>query len=181
MTDILQRQAEAAANGMSHSLWAEIHGDKVAVHDPLGAHSFRKINANANRVVRLLRERGLKEGDAVALLCSNRGEWVEVLSACLRGGYRLTPVNWHLAPEEVEYIINDCDAKALFAEPRYPAGLSADAPGVTLKVAIGGEADVFEPYERLLKDFDGDDITDPSLGSTMLYTSGTTGRPKGVY
>lgn len=181
MQDLLQRQTEAVAKGMSHSLWAEIHGDKIAVHDPLGAHSFRKINDNANRVVRLLRERGLKEGDAVALLCSNRGEWIEVLSGCLRGGYRLTPVNWHLAADEVEYIINDCDAKALFAETRYPAGLNANAPQVILKVAIGGEAEGFEPYETLIEGFDASDITDPTRGSTMLYTSGTTGRPKGVY
>ena len=79
MQDILERQAAAAANGMSHALWAEVHGDKIAVYDPLGTHSFKKINANANRAVRLLRERGIKEGDAVALLCSNRGEWIEVL------------------------------------------------------------------------------------------------------
>ena len=181
MEDLLQRQSEAAAKGMSHALWAEVHGEKVAVHDPLATHSFRKINDNANRVVRLLRERGLKEGDAVALLCSNRGEWIEVLSGCLRGGYRLTPVNWHLAAEEVEYIINDCDAKALFAETRYTAGLTANAPQVSLKVAIGGEAEGFEPYEALLKEFDSSDITDATRGATMLYTSGTTGRPKGVY
>src|SRR5277367_6805953 len=134
MPDLLERQMAATANGMSHALWAEVHGDKIAVHDPLGTHSFRKINASANRIVRLLRERGMKEGDAVALMCSNRGEWIEVLSACLRGGYRLTPVNWHLAADEVEYIINDCDAKALFAEARYPSGLNANAPQVTLKV-----------------------------------------------
>jgi long-chain acyl-CoA synthetase len=181
MQDILQRQTSVLATGMSHSLWAQVHGDKIAIHDPLGTHTFRKINENANRVVRLLRERGLKEGDAVALLCSNRGEWVEVLSACLRGGYRLTPVNWHLAADEVEYIINDCDAKALIAETRYPSGLAAKAPALTLKVGIGDAAEGFEPYETLLKGFDGSDITDPTLGSTMLYTSGTTGRPKGVY
>ena len=55
---------------MSHSLWAEVHGDKVAIHDPIGQRTFTEINQAANRVVRLLRERGLKEGDAVALLCS---------------------------------------------------------------------------------------------------------------
>ena len=120
MQDMLERQTAAAANGMSHSLWAEVHGDKIAIHDPLQTRTFRQINDAANKVVRLLRERGLKEGDAVALLCSNRAEFVEVLSACLRGGYRITPVNWHLNADEVEYIINDCDAKALFADTRYP-------------------------------------------------------------
>ncbi|HEY2709736.1 MAG TPA: AMP-binding protein [Caulobacteraceae bacterium] len=178
---LAQQQMEAAAKGMSHSLWAKLRGDKVAVYDPLGQRTFHQINEAANKVVRLLRERGLKEGDAVALLCSNRAEFVEVLSGCLRGGYRLTPVNWHLNADEVEYIINDCDAKALFAETRYPSGISAKAPQLTLKVSIGEDAASFEPYTKLLAEFDGGDITDPSPGSNMLYTSGTTGRPKGVY
>jgi long-chain acyl-CoA synthetase len=104
-----------------------------------------------------------------------------VLSACLRGGYRITPVNWHLNADEVEYIINDCDAKALFADTRYPSGLAAKAPQVRLKVSIGEDAEGFEPYVNLLSQFDGSDITDPTAGSSMLYTSGTTGRPKGVY
>ncbi|MGH6956081.1 MAG: AMP-binding protein, partial [Caulobacteraceae bacterium] len=179
--DILERQQQAAATGMSHALWAELKGDQVAIYDPTGETTFRHINEAANRVVRLLRERGLKEGDAVALLCSNRHEFVEVLAACLRGGYRLTPVNWHLNADEVEYIINDCDAKALFADTRYPSGRTAKAPQVSLRISIGGEADGFEPYETALAPFDSSDILDPTPGSTMLYTSGTTGRPKGVY
>src|SRR5271169_2197830 len=140
MQDLLQRQSEAAANGMSHSLWADLKGDEVAIHDPIGTRTFRQINQAANKIVRLLRERGLKEGDAVALLCSNRAEFVEVLAGALRGGYRLTPVNWHLNADEVEYIINDCDAKVLFCEARYPSGLSANAPAVTLRIAIGDDA-----------------------------------------
>jgi len=55
MQDILERQTAAAANGMSHSLWAEIHGDKVAIHDPIQTRTFRQINDAANKVVRLLR------------------------------------------------------------------------------------------------------------------------------
>src|SRR5580658_4880622 len=168
MTDILERQVAAASKGMSHSLWAELKGDEVAIHDPLGVRTFGQINEAANKIVRLLRARGLKEGDAVALLCSNRAEFVEVLAAASRGGYRLTPVNWHLNADEVEYIINDCDAKALIAETRYPSGLSAQAPQVTLKVSIGDDADGFEPYAKLLGQFDGSDILDPTPGSSML-------------
>jgi long-chain acyl-CoA synthetase len=181
MSDLLERQSQAAVSGMSHSLWAELKGDEVAIHDPIGTRTFRQINEAANRVVRLLRERGLKEGDSVALLCSNRAEFVEVLAGALRGGYRLTPVNWHLNADEVEYIINDCDAKALFADTRYPSGPAAKAPGLTLKISIGDDVEGFEPYARLLDAFDASDIADPTPGSSMLYTSGTTGRPKGVY
>ena len=84
MSDLLQRQTEALAKGMSHSLWAELKGDEIAIFDPLGRTTFRHINEAANKIVRLLRERGLKEGDAVALLCSNRAAFVEVLAGCLR-------------------------------------------------------------------------------------------------
>src|SRR5580658_5636913 len=161
MSDLLERQAKAAMSGMSHSLWAEVRGDKVAIHDPIGTRTFKELNKAANQVVRLLRERGLKEGDSVALLCSNRAEFVEVVAATQRGGYRLTPVNWHLNADEVEYIINDCDAKALFAETRYPSALTAKAPAVTLKVSIAGDWEGFERYEALTPEFDASDILDP--------------------
>ena len=181
MADLMERLTAAAHVGMTASIWAELKPDAVAVHDPIGQRTFGEINANANRVVRLLRAQGLKAGDAVALLCSNRAEFVEVLAAALRGGFRFTPVNWHLNADEVEYIINDCEAKALFADTRYPAGLSAKAPEVRVRISIGTDAQGFIPYAGSIAAFAGDDIDDPQLGGAMLYTSGTTGRPKGVH
>jgi long-chain acyl-CoA synthetase len=181
MPDLTERLHSAAAAGMTASVWAQEKPDAAAIYDAEGAHSFFDVNANANRIVRLLRAHGCKPGDSVALMCSNRVEFVEVLCATLRAGFRFTPVNWHLTADEVEYIINDCEAKALIAEPRYPAALSAQAPGVSLKVAIGAPAEGFLPYAETLSPFDGSDIDDPLLGGAMLYTSGTTGRPKGVY
>ncbi|HEY2051224.1 MAG TPA: AMP-binding protein [Caulobacteraceae bacterium] len=181
MADLMERLTAAAHVGMTASIWAELKPGAVAVHDPIGQRTFGQINANANRIVRLLRSHGLQAGDAVALLCSNRSEFVEVLAAALRGGFRFTPVNWHLNPDEVEYIINDCEAKALFADTRYPAGLSARAPEVRVRISIGTDAEGFIPYAGSIEAFSGDDIDDPILGGAMLYTSGTTGRPKGVY
>ena len=181
MGDLTARLMEAAFTGMTASVWADVKPDEIAVIDPIGQRTFLEINANANRIVRLLRAHGVVAGDAVALLCSNRAEFVEVLSACLRGGYRITPVNWHLTEGEVEYIINDCEAKALIAETRYPAAMSAQAPLVKVKVSIGEDAPGFLPYARTLAGIDGADIDDPVMGGAMLYTSGTTGQPKGVY
>jgi long-chain acyl-CoA synthetase len=181
MQDLGQRLIEAASRGMSASVWAKEKPDVVAIHDPIGTRTFFEINANANRLVRLLRGHGVKAGDAVALLCSNRAEFVEVLAAALRGGYRITPVNWHLNAEEVEYIVNDCEAKALIADTRYPAALQAKAPDVRLRISVGEDAPGFMPYAASLASLDGGDIEDPVLGGAMLYTSGTTGRPKGVY
>ena len=181
MPELVDRLIESASKGMTASVWAQEKPDAIAIHDPIGTKTFGEINANANRIVRLLRAHGIKAGDAVALLCSNRSEFVEVLSASLRGGYRITPVNWHLNTDEVEYIINDCDAKALIAETRYPSALEAKTPNVALKVSLGADAEGFLPYAKALEGLDPSDIDDPTLGSQMLYTSGTTGRPKGVY
>jgi long-chain acyl-CoA synthetase len=181
MQDLTARLMDAALTGMTASVWADVEGDRVAVYDPLGTRTFAEINEAANRIVRLLRAHGLKAGDAIALMCSNRAEFVEVLSAALRGGFRITPVNWHLTTDEVAYIINDCEAKALFAETRFPAALAARTPAVEVKISIGADAPDFIPYAEALAGQDGSDIADPVMGGAMLYTSGTTGRPKGVY
>lgn len=182
-TDISARIAAAALVGMPLAVWADIQPDKTAVVDPDGTeHSFAKVNANANRLVRLLRARGLKPGDAVALVCSNRAEFVEVLAATTRCGLRLTPVNWHLKPHEIAYIVTDCEAKALIADAGVAAVAEAAAqiPHLAARLAVGGSIDGFERYDETLDLYDGNDIADPVVGYRMLYTSGTTGRPKGV-
>ena len=182
--DLEDRLNAAAANGMTMAVWADLKPDATFVHDPDGkTTTFGEVNAAANRIVRLLRQHGLKAGDAVALVCSNRAEFVEVLAACSRGGWRITPVNWHLTTDEIAYVISDCEAKAVFCEQRVAASAAAVAqcPGVVAKVAIGGPIEGFLDYAKALAPLDGSDIADPVLGNAMMYTSGTTGRPKGVY
>src|SRR5204862_7192582 len=112
--------AEAAATtGMTTAMWANLQPDKPAVICPDGTvTTFAEVNARANQIVRLLRGAGLQAGDAVALVMSNRHEFIEVQAASRRGGFRLTPVNWHLNVDEIAYILNDCEAKAVFGEAR---------------------------------------------------------------
>ncbi|MEO8112897.1 MAG: AMP-binding protein, partial [Phenylobacterium sp.] len=182
--DLDARLAAAQMTGMTLAVWAEAKPDKPFIHDPDGrTRSFGEVNANANRIVRLLRQAGLREGDAVALVSSNRAEFVEVLAATLRAGWRITPVNWHLTADEIGYILKDCEAKAVFCEARVAASAAAVAlaPNVEVKVAIGGDIPGFQDYDQALAGLDGSDIDDPVLGNGMMYTSGTTGRPKGVY
>ena len=179
----MEQLRDATANGMVAAVWAELKGDDPAVYDQYGSKSFNQLNDAANQIVRLLRAHGVVAGDAVALLCSNRAEFLEVLLACRRGGYRFTPVNWHLTAEEANYVINDCEAKALFGETRFPAVEIAakDAPQLKLRVSIGAPTPAgFLDYATELAKQDASNITDPQLGGQMLYTSGTTGRPKGV-
>ena len=169
--------------GMTIAPPCRTQGDKAARVDPDGrSRTFIEVNRNANRLVRLLRGAGLKAGDAVAVVLSNRGEFIELRAAAMRGGFRLTPVNWHLNADEIAYILNDCEAQAVFGEPRiaaFPAAM-AQAPSVKLKVAVGGGIRASSTTTRRWP-LDLHDIADPVLGNQMLYTSGTTGRPKGVY
>ncbi len=179
----LERLIGHANVGMVSAFWAALKPERVAIWDRFGEHSYAKVNAQSNRLARVLREEGLKRGDGVALFCTNRAEFVETLNACRRSGLRVTPVNWHLAADEIAYILNDCEARALIAETRFETLRAAvhRAPGIGLKLTIGGEADGFEDFDDALAGVDGTDLDDPLLGSQMLYTSGTTGRPKGVH
>jgi len=179
------RVDEAAAVGMQPAVWAQLQPDRIAVYDYTGRNrTFGELNNNANRISRLLRNAGLKTGDAVALLCSNRAEFCDVLLAALRTGMRLTPVNWHLTADEIAYIVTDCEARALFADIRVAqaaATAASQCPDLALKISIGGTISGFGTFESALAELNGSDIDDPVRGYTMLYTSGTTGRPKGVH
>jgi long-chain acyl-CoA synthetase len=172
-----------ASVGMVSAFWAKKKSDRIAVRDRFGTRSYAEANANANRLARVFRGAGLEPGDGVALFCTNRAEFIETLNASRRVGLRLTPVNWHLAAGEIAYILQDCDARALVAETRFDTILKAEkeASNLVLKLSIGGVAEGFLPYERTIAEMSGADIEDPQIGSQMLYTSGTTGRPKGVY
>ena len=173
-----------AMEGMAPAFWATRQPDKVAIYAMPGAtRTFGDLNAQANRIARLLRAHGLGPGDSVALVCPNRAEFADVLFGCQRAGLRMTPVNWHMTPEEIAYVIDNCEAKALFADAGV-TGVDQAArlcPGLVVKVAIGGGLSGFLDYDDALAGQSGEDIADPVRGHTMLYSSGTTGRPKGVY
>jgi long-chain acyl-CoA synthetase len=179
----LDRLKESADRGMLASFWAHDDPDRPAVISEAGDRTRAEVNANANRLVRALRACGVREGDGIALMCANRPEFFETVAAARRAGLRLTTINWHLTGDEAGYIVDDCEATAFVADARFAtvARRAADlAPRLRAPIAVGGAIDGFESWEALLAPESGDDIADPIVGSTMLYTSGTTGRPKGV-
>jgi long-chain acyl-CoA synthetase len=144
-----------------------------------GDRTFAELDAEANQLVRALRRRGLTAGDGVAVLCGNRAEFVVVWAACSRAGFRLTTVNWHLTPAEAAYIVDDCRARAFVADATHGESVPA-AEGTEVRIAVGGAIDGFEAWDDVLAVEPTDAVDDPTLGSAMLYTSGTTGYPKGV-
>lgn len=175
---------EAAAKvGMTLAWWARNDPSRLAIVSERGSRTFDELNARANQLAGALRDRGLQPGDGIAILCRNRPEFAEAYAAGLRSGLRITTINWHLTAEEAAYIVDDCEAKAIVAD----ASLGVVAKGildgvqrVVAPLAVGGDIDGFENYETALGEQSTQDPAEPVLGVTMLYTSGTTGRPKGV-
>src|ERR1039458_9157700 len=126
---------------------------------------------------------GLRPGDGVAVLLPNGGAALEIYLAALQGGWYYTPINWHFAPPEIAYIVADSEAKAFFVHERYGAAgtAAADLAGLPVSARLGyGRVPGFMPVADLLAGQPATVPADRVAGSTMHYTSGTTGRPKGV-
>jgi long-chain acyl-CoA synthetase len=110
--------------------------------------------------------------------------FVETYYGCQRGGLRLTTVNWHLTADEAAYIVDDCEAKALVTTSdlaEIAAACLARAPRCKVALVEGGGLEGGESFEQAIADEPDAPLPEVAPGTTMLYTSGTTGRPKGVH
>ncbi|MGH0031460.1 MAG: acyl-CoA synthetase [Myxococcota bacterium] len=166
---------------------AEKTPDRVAIinGNGEGTETFGELEQRSRRFGHLFRKRGLSQGGCVAVLMENTDpSFHDIYWACQRVGLYFTPVNWHLQEEEVQYIVDNCDADALFASPAFgelAARVAPRCPKLRMKVATGGEIEGFEPLGNALADAPEDAaLDDQREGSVMIYSSGTTGRPKGV-
>ena len=159
-------------------------GDATAIVDDLGGISWRGLGERVNRWIGLLAGRGLGRGDRIACVLGNRRETFEVLLACLHTGITAVPVNWHLTEPEIAYILNDSGSKALVVEPAYApvAAAAARAADSGTALLVLGDRDRcgFAAAEPYLAAADAREPARQCCGALMLYTSGTTGHPKGV-
>ncbi|OBJ18432.1 acyl-CoA synthetase [Mycobacterium colombiense] len=146
-----------------------------------GAISFGELHARSRRVAAALHQVGLRRGDGVALVLPNRPEFFEITWGAQLSGLYYTPVNTHFLPDEVGYVIHDSDAKAVFVDasmPELAAHSRESNAAVIARIAVGGPLPGWRCYEDAL--VAAGDAPPASDGSEMLYSSGTTGRPKAV-
>jgi long-chain acyl-CoA synthetase len=145
--------------------------------------SYGDLERRSVQLAHVLHEAGLRPGDVVALLTENNLRAMEVYWAARRSGLFISAVNYRLKPDEVAYIVNDSGAAALVVSAVQAGTATAIAdqtPGVKLRLAFGGQVPGYGSYEDTIAAASPTPPDDQPHGATMLYSSGTTGRPKGV-
>jgi long-chain acyl-CoA synthetase len=170
----------------SIGLWniAKEQPERTAVIGPDGRkQSYAELAAAANRYGRGLQAMGLEPGDSIVMLLPNGLEVPEVYFAATQIGLYIVAVNWHLTGPEIAYLLEDSGAKAFVAHERF-AEVATDATvrsGLDEKARLAvGRVPGFRPLEELGAGQPDEPPDRRTTGAPMLYTSGTTGRPKGV-
>lgn len=164
--------------------YAAVDPDAVAVVEPDDAVTTRGVLLRrVNRISNALLARGLELDDRVALLVRNSVEYFDWSLACGQLGLHLVPLNYHLVPDEIAYIVDNSGAKIVAATESLldVAATALDLVGYQgERVALGGSAPGFTTLSTFLGDAPDAAPSARTNGGAMLYTSGTTGRPKGV-
>ncbi|WP_029433078.1 AMP-binding protein [Blastococcus sp. URHD0036] len=159
---------------------ARRHPDRPAVvRADGGVLRFAALAARVNAISRHLRALGLRTGDAVAAVVPNGPEYLELVLATSQVGMYFVPVNRHLSAPEVAFVVGDSGARVLVAGAGSAAALPADVLP-THRFTVGGTAAGWRPYAELGAGHPSAEPEDRTAGQVMAYTSGTTGRPKGV-
>jgi len=145
--------------------------------------TYRQLDERSNRIAQMFRARGLKPGDHIAILMENNPRFYEICWAAQRSGLVYTPTSSRLTAAEVDYIVGDCGARLIVTSKALAATaaeLRSLMPGVSTRLMVDGAIEGYESFEAAVAAFPATPIADEVAGQDMLYSSGTTGRPKGV-
>jgi long-chain acyl-CoA synthetase len=146
--------------------------------------TYRELDDRSNRLAQLFAAAGLGFGDHIAICMENNARYLEVAWAAQRSGLYFTPINYHFNADEIAYILDDCDARA-FVTSTYLGDTLAELDdkipaAVETRLLVGGHGDGYDSYEDAVAKFPAEPITEELEGHAMMYSSGTTGRPKGI-
>jgi len=165
--------------------WAAEDPDRLAIvmHGSGQSMTFAELHAEAARIANLYRSLGLQVGDHMAFCLENRLDFLALAWGAIYAGLQYTAISSRLTAEEISYIVNDCGAKVFVTSP-YKAEAAADLLTSTAQVearfSVGGPLAGHAPFEDAVAAQSADVPDDAVEGQDMLYSSGTTGRPKGV-
>ena len=141
-----------------------------------------EIQTGGNRVARALDRAGVGQRGNVAVLLPNVVEFLWTYRGCAWSGRRFTPMSWRWSADEASYVVDNCEADVVIAHSRFAdiARQAAAALPAERRISVGGSIEGFVPFEEFVAGCSPAELDQPLAGDTMLYTSGTTGRPKGV-
>jgi len=145
--------------------------------------TFAQLNESSRRLAIYFRAQGLQRGDHIAVLMENLPDYFVVCWAALRSGLYFTPVNWHLTPDEISYVVEDCGAKALITscmQMKTAQAIVGTNPRITVRLVAGLAQGTFASLQAILDAEPSTTELDECEGQSMFYSSGTTGRPKGI-
>lgn len=156
---------------------ARVHAGSIAIEYRDQRISYGELLGRVERASAMLADQGLGRGDRIALLSRNRLEYFEIELAAANLGVITACLNWRLSSRELAYCVELVSPKLLIVEPDLAASLTSPAKPDWRVIEFGSH------YERLLATYDGRSnppLAEPEDGLVILYTSGTTGLPKGA-
>ncbi len=177
------------------SQWAMIRPTATAITSDDVSITYLELSKRINKLVDFLLSVGIRKGDRVAVLLHNRKEYIEIFFALSKLGGIIVPLNWRLASSEIQFILQDSGATAIFFEPEYLESIEGFRKHINMEVCVccigphdPGVTDIppwaVEYESALSRHRDGDPEIEETAGDTdphiIMYTSGTTGQPKGA-
>jgi len=174
--------------GQNLKINAKKYPEKIAIKDCRRSFTFPQLNQRTNQLAHSLLGLGLSKGDKVAVLLENCIEIVELYQATAKTGLIIVPINFRLAGNEIEYIADNSDAKAMVVHDLFAASVAPIKDRLTKipagnYIMVGKKSDGYLEYEAFIENASQDEPESDVVPAdiwVLIYTSGTTGKPKGV-